>query len=108
MSNQDKKRSRAIVLKETGRTSSHPPSIAPHDFGIDRDWYEANKSKYEDQIEDYFTYGDPVGFGGNKDVDVDEDEGLYVEDEEWKVFVPALVNLVPNCSLSLKLNGPKH
>ncbi|GBE84454.1 hypothetical protein SCP_0604330 [Sparassis crispa] len=47
------------------RSSDDPPSIAPFDFGINRDWYEQHKDKYPHSImlHDWFSFGDPIGFG---------------------------------------------
>ena len=86
LSEQDKKRIRAKVVRNTDRTSTRPPSNAPYDFGIDRTWYEAHKSEYQIMVQDYFTYGDPTGFGTEADVTAspegeDEDDGHNPGDE---------------------------
>lgn len=52
-----------MVVKNTGRSTTEPPDYVPHDFGVDRDWFEAYKSTYSEQVKEYFTYGDPPGFG---------------------------------------------
>lgn len=76
-------RIRSIIVRGTGRKTADPPEDAPFDFGIDRDWYEANKSKYPFHVGDYFTFGNPEGFGDvdneeGREVDADESDGLYV------------------------------
>ena len=53
----------AVVVRNTGRFTNEPPDYISHDFGFDCDWYEANKSVYAEQVRDFFTYGDPPGFG---------------------------------------------
>ena len=76
-------RIRSIIVRDTGRKTDEPPEDAPFDFGIDRDWYEANKSKYPFHVDDYYTFGNPEGFGDDNpeeeaEVRADESDGLYV------------------------------
>ena len=62
----ERNRPRATLVRDTGRVSNAPPNFAPFDFGIDPTWYEAAKPKYPRLLRDYFTYGNPAGFGDDE------------------------------------------
>ena len=71
----DSKRSRYEYLRVyyAGRRNYDPPEVAPYDFGIDAEWWETVGKKLRDdpaqagRVFDFLTYGDPLGFGENKD-----------------------------------------
>ena len=83
MKKRNLKKSGAVVVKNTGRSTTEPPNYTPHDFGIDRDWYDTYKSTYAEQVKDYFTYGDPLGFGTRRagfEEELEEDGELEYTD----------------------------
>ena len=70
----ERNRARATLIRGTGRVNDVPPVFAPFDFGINRAWYEAARPKYPRLLRDYFTYGNPAGFGGDNATNEEETE----------------------------------
>ena len=62
-----KKNNAATVLRTDRCTNvPPPPSVMPFDFAIDSEWYAREKYNYLSQTNNYFSWGDPAGFGSRR------------------------------------------
>lgn len=52
-------------ISSTNRSSHVPPTKAPYNFGICKEWQEVWGGEYEDLLLDWGQYPDPPGFGEN-------------------------------------------
>ncbi len=70
-------RAMAERVRGTGRKTDAVPKFAPFDLGINREFYEEFKDKDTHLLlmRDWFTYGDPPGFGANAIAESDGGEG---------------------------------
>ncbi|KDQ26374.1 hypothetical protein PLEOSDRAFT_169180 [Pleurotus ostreatus PC15] len=61
----EKARFKTLRVTDSGRSSARPPLAAPYDFGIDKVWFETHGKSAGNAVlvEDWFTYGNPPGFG---------------------------------------------
>ena len=74
MSTAQENKLKNLPVYNTNRVSDKLPRnrIAPFNFGIDKDWWEAvGQHMREDPetahlVEQFFGYEDPAGFGSNK------------------------------------------
>jgi hypothetical protein len=64
-----------LRVRGTGRGSVSPPALAPFDFGINEQWWAEyhEKPEYKNYLMDWYSHGDPEGFGNCRPQEGDGD-----------------------------------
>lgn len=88
-----KRKAKFTLCAQTGRLSKVIPAVAPFDFGINREWFNAHKGKnpYRVLLEDWDKYGDPEGFGSKATAGLEDETNE--EDDPTTVPDPATIEV---------------